>query len=295
MNLEKWERELRKYASKYFHVLRASTVILFIVFISIVLDISGCEQVSSPDSIFINPVDTVGNAFVAPITTIIAGPSDGQTITTDSVTFKWSGNNARNLFSYKYDTIQWTPFGTQTSLTLDYLDEGTHTFSVRSLHFNGTTIETNPPYVQYTVNAVNGPSLMFYPRRLIVANGQAFTYDINVVEVSLVYGAKLVMSYDPSLVNVTGAIVGSPLNTGGSGVMLPTIDPVSKTITLDIAAIGRTPKGIDGTGAIVVLQCTALATGVELFQFNAAQTALRDTSNSPIPINTLIGGRVEIQ
>jgi hypothetical protein len=146
------------------------------------------------------------------------------------------------------------------------------------------------------VDAVKGPSLMFNPRRIVASRGQTFTYDIKAEEVSLIYGAKMLIQYDPSIVNVTGIIAGAMM-TGNSGtaIILPTIDLSAHTITIEIATVGRIPKGVSGSGVIATLQCIARTSGNAIFQFNNSQTLFRDTLNIPITPNTLVQGRVEIQ
>jgi hypothetical protein len=256
----------------------------------------GCEQPTAPSEVLSNPLDTLSSAFNKPVATITGGPSESQTITVSSVTFTWSGNIDAKEYSYNFDASGWLAWSSQTSVSLDYLDEGQHSFSVRARHRNGTTIEQNPPQVNFTVDAVKGPSLMFNPRRIVASRGQTFTYDIKAEEVSLIYGAKMLIQYDPSIVNVTSIIAGAMM-TGNSGtaIILPTIDLTAHTITIEIATVGRIPKGVSGSGVIATLQCIARTSGNAIFQFDNSQTLFRDTLNMPITPNALVQGRVEIQ
>jgi hypothetical protein len=273
-----------------------SIVLLAVCLIAFGLFILGCEQPSAPSEVLNNPLDTLSSAFSQPISTITSGPSESQTITVPSVTFTWEGNVGAKEYSYNCDASGWSVWSSDTSATLDYLDEGQHSFTVRAMHRNGITIEQNPPQVNFMVDAVKGPSLMFCPRRKYASIGQTFTYDIKAEEVSFMYGTKMSIQYDPSRVEVTGILAGALINSnGGSSIILPTIDSIANTITIEIATIGRTPKGVNGSGVVATLQCKALVAGTALFQFNSSETQLRDTLNVPIAPNTLVQGRVEIQ
>jgi Cohesin domain len=271
-------------------------VLSVLCLIALGLFLLGCEKVSAPSEVLDNPLDTLSSAFSQPVATIISGPSESQTITVPSVTFTWQGNVGAKEFSYNCDAGGWSVWSAQTSATFDYLDEGTHTFAVRARHHNGITIERNPPQIDFTVDAVKGPSLMFCPRRTSILRRQTFTYDIKAEEVSFMYGTKMSIQYDPTYVTVTGIIAGAMVNSNsGTSILLPTIDSIAHTITIEIATIGRTPKGVSGSGVIATLQCKAIVAGTTLFQFNSTQTLLRDTLNAPITPNTLVQGRVEIQ
>jgi hypothetical protein len=271
-------------------------VLSVLCLIALGLFLLGCEQISAPNEVLNNPLDTLSSAFSQPVAIIISGPSESQTVTVPSVTFTWQGNAGAKEFSYNCDAGGWSVWSAQTSATLNYLDEGKHTFAVHARHHNGITIERNPPQIDFMVDAVKGPSLMFCPRRTSVLRWQTFTYDIKAEEVSFMYGTKMSIQYDPTYVTVTGIIAGAMVNSNsGTSILLPTIDSIAHTITIEIATIGRTPKGVSGSGVIATLQCKALVAGTTLFQFNSTQTLLRDTLNAPITPNTLVQGRVEIQ
>jgi hypothetical protein len=269
---------------------------LVLCFVALGLLLNGCEQPSAPSDLLNNPLDTLSGAFARPVTILLGGPTESQTVNVSTITFTWSGNAGAKEYSYEYDTVGWSVWSSQTSATLDYLDEGQHTFTVRARHLISTIVEQNPRQVHFTVDAVKGPSLVFCPRCKYVSRGQIFTYDIKAEEVSFMYGTKMSIQYDPSLVNVTGILIGAMMmGNSGTGILLPTIDSIAHTITIEIATVGRTPKGVSGSGVVATLQCRATVAGTALFQFNNTETLLRDTLNVPITPNTLVQGRVEIQ
>jgi hypothetical protein len=275
---------------------KKSIVISVVYFIAFGLFLPGCDRLSAPSEALDNPLDTLSSAFSRPVTTILSGPSESQTVSASTITFTWQGNDGAKEYSYNYNASGWSEWSSQTSAAIDYLDEGLNSFAVRAKHKNGITIEQNPPQVNFTVDAVKGPSLMFYPRRKYASPGQAFTYDIKAEEVSHMYGTKMSITYDPSRVNVTGILVGTLINGNNSScIVLRTIDTIAHSIAIEIATIGRIPKGVSGSGVIATLQCRAIAAGTTLFQFNNSETLLRDTLNTPITPNTLVQGRVEIQ
>jgi hypothetical protein len=258
--------------------------------------LSGCVTPISPDEIFRNPIDTASTNFIPPRTTIIAGPQNNQTITTDSITIRWQGNEDAVLFCYKLDTEPWSAWTTGTSALLDYLDEGTHTILIKSKHRNTTTEESTPQLITFVVDAVKGPSAMFLPRRKFVNAGDAFSYDVRAEEVSILYGARLAIRYNPAIVLIDSIEAGPMMQgNGGSAILLPTIDNKTSTALVDIAVVGRKPKGVSGSGILATLRCRALTTGSVDFTFSSSESSYRDTTNTPIPIRDLVPGKVVVR
>jgi len=194
------------------------------------------------------------------------------------------------------DSSGWSTSAGYTSAYLEYLDEGQHTFIVRALHLNTTSVESNPHVTLFTVDAVKGPSAMFTPRRIYAAVGQPFTFSVSAEEVNSLYGARLSIRYDPAKVAVDTISPGSMMQgNGGSAILLPTIDNATGTILVDIATVGRHPKGVSGSGTLAVLKCRALTMGNADFTFVRSDCSYRDTLNTPVAIRDLVGGRVVIR
>jgi len=257
---------------------------------------SGCSSPLPPEEIFQNPVDTASTIFILPRTSILAGPQNGQTITNDSITIRWQGNTDAVLFSYKVDTDAWSAWSSATSTVLDYLDEGSHTLIVKAQHRNKTTEETNPSSVTFIVDAVKGPSAMFYPRRIFVNAGAAFTYNVYAEEVNLLYGARMAIHYDPALVTIDTIQAGALMQgNGSSALLIPTIDNSTGIAFVDVATVGHKPKGVSGSGTLAILRCHALTAGSVDFTFSKTDCSYRDTTNASITIRDLIAGKVVVK
>lgn len=95
---------------------------------------------------------------VPPDTQIVSGPAEASFITSNTVTFTWSGNDNTAgplTYSYNMDGSGWSSFDTLTTHTFISLSEGPHTFSVKAKDQAGNedpspttrnfTIDTTPP------------------------------------------------------------------------------------------------------------------------------------------------------
>jgi hypothetical protein len=253
----------------------------------------GCEQISSPESIFDNPVDTLSSSFLKPATIILSGPTQGQTVAASTISFTWQGNKDIKDYSYSYDAVGWSAWNYQTTVTLEYLDEGSHFFSVRARHRNEVTIEDSPPKIYYVVDAVKGPSAMFFPRRIFINAGTTFNYDVYAEEVNSLYGASLTINYNPAIIQIDTIHAGSLI--GGNAILLPTINNTAGTAIIDIATVGRRPKGVSGSGSLFILYCHALLAGTADLTFSRGECIYRDTTNTSINILDLVSGKVVVR
>ena len=125
-----------------------------------------------------NPLDEEGSEYVEPETTITVTDLDGSTLATSTVTIGFEGNDEVIEYSYNLDSSGYSDWSSSTSATLDYLDEGLHTFSVKGRYASMEEDET-PASISFTVNAVTGPALMFYPRRAITSQNNIVTLQIH--------------------------------------------------------------------------------------------------------------------
>ena len=258
---------------------------LLILLLLLILSLS-CEQTVSPPP-------------VAPATTITAGPAAGETVTVDSVVFRWTATGDVGAYSYRFDTELWSDWTASTSATFGFLDEGSHTFSVRGRHTNGVTVEQSPPSRTFTVDAVKGQSAMFLPRLKVVSNGQSFTYDVKAEEVAGLLAAKLSIGYNKNVMRIDSIQFGSLVTVNGGNAVqfssLNSVDNVNGKAIINLAIAGGSPRGITGSGVIATLFCRAIAAGRIDITFDRSGTEYRDAANAQISIRDLINGRLEVQ
>jgi len=257
----------------------------------------GPPRVIQPQEVPRNLLDTSHPDFVWPLTKIEEGPSESSTWTSSSVSFRWSGNKEVGSYSYKHDADPWSTFGPDTGTTLTFLDEGPHTFTVKARHINGVTEEGDPPKRTFTVDAVQGPAVMFLPRLKTVSWNQSFTYDIKAEQVSGLLGCKLAFTYNKNAVRIDSAQAGLFLrsNGGSPSPVLSTIDNANGKATFELVVLGGKPKGVSGTGVLATVYCHALSSGSVDISFVAGETAFRDTVNAPVTIKELVNGRVTVR
>ena len=101
--------------------------------------------------------------------TSISDPS----VDASSVSISWEGGIAFSQFSYRllplsYDNpvslyLDWSDWSSDTTVTLDPLDEGEYDFYVKSRF--GDTEEAAPDLVSFTIDAIVGTGLRIYPLR----------------------------------------------------------------------------------------------------------------------------------
>jgi hypothetical protein len=254
-----------------------------------------CKESPQGPDYFYNPCDTTHPGFVAPRTYITEAPDSLRPVAVPYVTFQWRRNPVVGSYFVHFDSNpgSWT---SDTSATFDFLDEGSHTFTIYSTNTGGCVVEKPAVVKTFTVDAVQGPSVMFFPRMKTVGVGETFTYDIRAEEVTNLFGAKLSVSYSASLVTVDSVQAGSYVqSSGGDAIVFSSLDNVGGKAVINLVIVGGNPKGITGSGVIATLMCRALVTGTADFSFDQGETTYRDTTNASIPIRDLVGGKVVVQ
>lgn len=255
---------------------------------------SACQDNVKPPDQFVNPIDPTSSAYIAPKSSI-TGPNN-TVLTVDSVTITWSGTQDVASFSCDFDGTGWSTFSTATSITLTDLDEGMHTFSVRAKHESGS-IESSPPSISFEVNAVTGPAIMFYPRKIEVPVGPEFTYSVQAEYITTnLLAAKMSLQVQTNALQVDSVTAGNFVSQNGeTPILFWAINSTKDTVTIDVAAAGGIISGVNGSGALANLYCHAKTTGLTKINFVTAQTAYRDTVGNAIPMNMVISGKVVAQ
>ncbi|MFC1529302.1 cohesin domain-containing protein [Gemmatimonadota bacterium] len=280
----------------------------------------GCGTLLVPEEpdepIYDNPIDPDSPAHVAPETDITDGPSDGSTVTSSSVTFGWRGNTGATMFQIRvtggaYGTDWqawsgmfadgWSPWTTDRSVTLNFLDELTYTFQVRAgypSNFIGgdpSEWDNTPESSTFTVNAVTGPALRLSPRVTPVSLNGTFDIDIVADGVTDLAMLNLRIVWNSSRIQYISEWDQGPFLSSNGGDVLPlgtTGEEASGVWELAIGVAGGTPPGVSGTGVIATLHFRAIATGIHTMAFVSSSTELRDPNNNPISPTGLIAATV---
>jgi hypothetical protein len=265
------------------------------IIIALILTVFSCTTKKKSTDI-VNPNDTTSTAYIPPQTIFVSAPITGNTITTSTIRISWRGSKDVQSFSYKLDNYEWTPFSADTFLVLEDLDEGSHLFSARSKHANGT-IEASPKIISFVVDAVKGPAVMFGVRSKEVGVGQLFTYSVNVEEVQNILGMKASISFNKQLVTISSIDLGSYATSNNvKPSLFENTDNINGTARIDILFAGGSPKkGITGSGDVITLNCRANVIGTANFIFNQDSTFYRDTTNAAITIKSFVAGKVVVK
>ncbi len=248
-----------------------------------------------PADVLVNPIDTLSVVFTKPVTAILTGPANGETVRDAIVTFTYQGNADAVSFSWSADNGAWSAWSVSSSVTLTELDEGVHRFSVRALHRDGRTVEANPAQITFTVDAVKGPSIRFAARTKDVLFGETFNYFVIAEEVDKLYGASFLFTYDNTKITIQGVGTG---NFQKTGFLAPNMfeSRYGNKMHVDMFFSGGVPVlGLTGTDTILVLQCRAVAKGDSPFQFVRDSTLFRTTSNTAISVFQQVDGKVSVK
>src|SRR5271169_1310827 len=95
------------------------------------------------------------------------------------------------------------------------------------------------------------------------ATGGTFTVDVNVSNVSDLYGYQLDLTFNPSVLSAVSITEGSFLQSGGNTTtFLPgTIDNVGGTIALNADTINGAVPGVTGSGELIAFTFDAIGAG----------------------------------
>jgi len=297
------------------------TALLCIMLAGGVLTIAGgCGTLLVPEEpeepVFDNPIDPDSPDHVAPQISITGGPAEGSTVTSSSVTFSWSGNTGATLFQIRVTggaygigwtpwsgmfSNEWSPWTSDTSVTLDFLDELNYTFEVTAGYPSDAgggdpdEWDTTPESRTFTVNALTGPALRLSPR--ITSVSQNVTFDLDIIAEDVTDLTMLNMRIVWNTANIqyaSGWEVGSFLGSNGGDILNlgTTGEEGAGAWDLAIGVAGGNPPGVTGTGVIATLHFRAVSSGVHTIAFVSSGTELRDHLNNPINPTGLISARV---
>ena len=256
---------------------------LFIVFI---LLFWSCEEIVVEQD---NPLDPGNPEYDPPVITFVSGPGGGETISTSEATFSWEGNDLVSEYRTKINNDPWGDWADHTSITLQYLDEGGYTFSIQGRY---TTEDTSAVISNnFSVDAVQGPALMFYPRANFSSVGSNVTFQVLAEEVTSLTAAQFNVTFDPSKLEIVSVTQGSLLQINGESIFSTEFDNQAGSLSVITAALGGDLPSVDGTGVLLELVLFLKMTGTSNLEFDGTEL-LRDPDNNNISISETVNGVV---
>ena len=236
-----------------------------------------------------NKYDPKNPNYIAPVTTLKSGPTDGETITTSYTTFTWDGNDEAMEFRLHFDGRLVQDWINLKTYSIEYLDEGIHSFSVQGRYSNEDTSST--VQINFSVDAVEGPALIFLPRRQMASQGESVIFEIVAEEVEELTATEFVLQFDNALVTIDSINAGSMFKFNQDFIFHHSIDNSTGIADLLIGLLGGNEPGFTGTGSLAKIYLTKKSTTEATIIFDGSET-FRGPVNNIIEINTTIGGLI---
>ncbi len=179
-----------------------------------------------------NPFDPGNPDYVSPAAEIVSGPAEGEVVDTTGVTFTWQGNQTATEYSYQFDGSEWSVWTVNTSAVFDYLDEGDHAFAVKSRSLNGD-IQVTPTALDFSVDAVAGPSVLVFPYKQTGSPGDTLVYQIIAEEVTDLFAVECHIEINDNYLELIDFVNGDILNVwGGESLIIQDITPFSVSLSM---------------------------------------------------------------
>ncbi len=250
------------------HIIILTSLIFFILLTTI----NGCKKTPPPS---LNPPDTE-----------IINPNNGDTLMDALVQCEWKGLENATEYRHRMDSLDWSNWISNTQKT-NFLDEGTHTFSVTSRNeFN--RVDPTPAVVNFYVDAITGPALWLKSREMQVSVSQSSSLKVFVEDITNLMLANLELLYDNSKLKIENVVPDSSFlaKNGGQIQMISEFNDSLPQIKINIGIIGGIPKGVSGSGSLIKLFFFLKSPDTTQIAFSSS-SELRDTLNSSI---SLTGG-----
>ena len=238
-----------------------------------------------------NPIDPDNPSYIPPIVSIVDGITIGEIVTSENLSIEYSGNESSMLFRTRLDTSNWTGWSNNLFVTLDYMDEGEHEFWLQGKYTTGDTSETIS--VPFTVDAVGGPSLMFFPRRITATQGETVTFSIMAEEVYDLAGLETVLEFDPAKVTLMSVSSAGLFDETGDPIFFYEHNESQGRLTVTAAVWGDESPAFTGTHPIAILSFRADHTGNISIDFGET-SIFRDPNNLNITVWESIPGLIAV-
>jgi hypothetical protein len=245
-----------------------------------------------------NPLDPKNPHYLDPKIHKTEGPDSNAIITNDAITFSWEGNKSNMQFRYKLDANNWSEYSNITSVFFDHLDEYDHFFYMQSRYVTGDTSDVK--ITPFTVNAISGPALMFFPKYIEVTSGNQFQVELWVDETDSIAGISAKLIFNPAQIRIDDVDFLETnsssflLKNGGHLLTFSHLDNNNGLVELDIAVVTGNPRNVFGNGKIALITMTQLS-GNTSSVLISNQSKFRNSDNNEININSLPALEIVVQ
>ncbi|MFC1547219.1 cohesin domain-containing protein [Candidatus Neomarinimicrobiota bacterium] len=236
---------------------------------------------------FDNPLDPDIPDYVPPLTTLTT--EIAPTIHTSSLTLSWQGTTLQCEYAWRLDAQPYTDWLTDTTLTLDYLDEGDHAFEIKCRYPTGDE-ETTPLRVAFTVDAVPNQSLLLYPYRVEAVNGQPLVVELQAHGITGLTALEVNLEYNGSSLRPDSALTGPFLAKDGGNIIAFREVGTAWNVSTGVAQGPTT--GVAGSGTILTYRFEVLSMANSTLTLTVVDA--RGPDDEAVSIATVRGGVVEV-
>ena len=259
---------------------------IHIVFALVFMIGISCTKKTNPTS---NPLDPDTDEYDPPIVSIASSIVSGSVIEESQLTLELSGNEFVTEYRFKLDNYDWEDWTESSVITLDFLDEGDHIVQFQSRYLSGD--ESEVLSFDFTVDAVSGPSVMFYPRRAYAQNNETVTLEILAEEVENLSGFEFYIRFDQNKIQLNDIYSGGAFSSESGDPIFLTDQSNSGELVITSAVWGQDAPAFNGTGSLVILSFKMLQESDAFITFEGNQI-FRNSSNSTITIREIISGYI---
>ena len=255
----------------------------------------GCEKF---DVAADNPLDLNNPDYQKPEVLFTNAPTDGETISNNQVQIQIGGNEL--IYNYRYKVItedefvnsDWSQWSDNNKIELKDLNEFLYQVLIQGNYQNEDTSAVKS--VSFTVDAVDGPALMFNPIRKVVEQGKNTTIHLRTDEISNLAALELTVNYDAGMLNVISVNEGSLFSNAGQSVFAKKINQTNGSIQIAVGVYGNNNPTINNNGvfAKIVVQPTMSSGSTKL---SIIYSSLRNNENTSITINKVLDSELVIE
>ncbi len=260
--------------------------------------LSACDVLTTPvehENPDDNPIDPDNPEYVPPLATITVGPVSGSIIDTDEVMFCWCGNTEDCLFSYKLNNNPWSPWDADTTVSFNYLDELDYLFQLKASYPTGSE-QAVPETVTFTVDAIEGPALWLYHKKVKTTVNDTFSVYVVVEEVNDLAMAAVNLNFNPEYLQIQSyeILENDSVLAGKQVIQVDNHDNDIGKMTVYLALVSSENASVSGTGSIIRIVFRSLKQGITEIEFDD-DCYFRKADNTEIPMLDRVNSLVEIE
>lgn len=221
----------------------------------------------------------------------------GDTLTQETIAITLNSEGLALEYRYMLDSDPWSDWSSDDIVVLEYLDEGAHELQLQALRTNSNdstdlSDTSDILMISFFVDAVEGPSLMFYPRRHKAQSGEQVTFLIHAEEVENLMAAEIHLEFDNTAISVNAVIQGSFFINGQESIF--SYDIGDGTISVLTSVVNSDAPSVGGTGVLAEIQVTLLGSSDATISFSGNEI-FRDPDNNDFSINERVNGLITVE